>query len=68
MLELDFRVTFQAIQLLAEGNPVAPESLAEAWELPLDQVHTILRRGKENGSAELDDQGNLIVKQFDSLC
>lgn len=60
MIELDMRVTFQTIQALAEGHPLSAEQLAEMWQMPIEQVRSILKQGAGKGSAELDSNGNLI--------
>jgi alkylmercury lyase len=60
MIELDMRVTFLTIQAFAEDQPLSAEQLAEMWQMPIEQVQTILKQGAEKGSAELDSSGNLI--------
>lgn len=60
MIDLDMRVTFLTIQALAKGQPISAEQLAELWQMPREQVRTILKQGAEKGSAELDGDGNLI--------
>lgn len=60
-LELDLRLTVKTIQALAEGNPVSPERLAKLWEMPFDQVRSILDQALAAGRVELDIQGNLVA-------
>lgn len=59
-LELDFRLTFKTIQGLSRGQPISPDELAEMWEVPLEQVRTVLEAAVENGNAEIDSDGNLV--------
>jgi alkylmercury lyase len=59
-LELDLRVTFKTIQVLAKGNPVSPTQLADIWGMPLDQVRGILRQAEESGRVEINDRGELV--------
>jgi alkylmercury lyase len=47
----------QLVQLLARGNPVAPELLASRLHRELDEVRSILRTHPE---LEYDEQGNLV--------
>jgi len=58
--ELDLRFTFKTIQALAEGNPVSPAQLADIWDLPIDQVQTLLKQAKEMGRVEINAQGDLV--------
>lgn len=59
-LELDFRLTIRTIQGLSKGQPISPDELAEMWEVPLEQVRTVLQAAAENGNAEIDSDGNLV--------
>jgi alkylmercury lyase len=58
--EFELRLQVLALQLLAEGNPVSPESLAEAWDMPLEQVNAIFEQAGAQGTLQLDDAGNLV--------
>lgn len=59
-LELDMRITFKTIQALADGNPVSPAKLADIWDMPIDQVQTILKQAEEMGRVEINAQGDLV--------
>jgi hypothetical protein len=59
-LELDLRVTFKTIQVLAKGNPVSPTELADIWGMPLDQMQVILKQAEQNERVEINDQGDLV--------
>jgi alkylmercury lyase len=59
-LELDLRVTIRTMQALAKGKPVAPDQLAKIWEMPLEQVRSVLAGAVATGQAEVDSQGNLV--------
>lgn len=58
--ELDLRVTIKTMQALAGAKPVSPQRLAEIWEMPLEQVRTILGQAVASGRAQVNDQGNLV--------
>jgi alkylmercury lyase len=59
-LELDLRVTIKTIQTLAKGKPVSPNELAIIWEMPLEQVQSVLAGAVAAGRAEIDSQGRLV--------
>lgn len=59
-LDLDFRLTVRTMQTLAKGKPVSPEQLAEIWEVPLEQVRSVLAGAVAAGRAEIDSQGDLV--------
>jgi alkylmercury lyase len=58
--EFELRLQVLALQLLAEGNPVSPESLADAWEMPLEQVNAIFEQAAAQGTLQLDDAGHMV--------
>lgn len=58
--ELDLRVTIRTVQALAAAKPVAPQRLAEIWEMPQEQVQAILEQAVASGRAQVDEQGNLV--------
>jgi alkylmercury lyase len=59
-LELDLRVTVKTMQALAKGKPISPDQLAQIWEIPLEQVRSILAGAIATGRAEIDSQGDLV--------
>ncbi len=59
-LDLDMRVTIRTLQGLAKGKPVSPDQLALIWEMPLEQVHSVLAGAVAAGQAEIDAQGHLV--------
>ncbi len=59
-LELDLRMMFKTIQILAKGNPVSPTQLADIWGMPLDQIQVILKQAEKNGRVEINDRGDLV--------
>jgi alkylmercury lyase len=59
-MELDLRVTVKTMQALARAKPVSPAQLAHLWEMPLDQVKTILGQAGESGQVEINDSGDVI--------
>jgi alkylmercury lyase len=59
-LDLDLRLTVRTIQALSRGKPVSPEQLAEIWEVPLEQVRSVLARAVLAGRAEVNSQGDLV--------
>jgi alkylmercury lyase len=59
-IDLDLRVTVRTMQALAKGKPVSSDQLAEIWEMPLDQVRSVLAGAVAAGRAEIDSQGNLV--------
>ncbi|MES0361721.1 MAG: organomercurial lyase [Anaerolineales bacterium] len=59
-LELDLRVTIKTIQALAKGKPVSPNELAIIWEMPLEQVQSVLTGAVAAGRAEIDSQRRLV--------
>jgi alkylmercury lyase len=58
--EFELRIQVLALQLLAKGNPVSPESLADAWDMPLEQVNAIFEQAGAQGTLQLDDDGNMV--------
>ena len=58
--EFELRLQVLALQLLAEGNPVSPERLARAWDMPLEQVNAIFEQAGAQGTLQLDDAGNMV--------
>jgi alkylmercury lyase len=58
-LDFEVRLTALTVRLLAKGRPVSAEQLAESWNMPLDQVLTILDQARGN-TIEVDDNGDLI--------
>jgi alkylmercury lyase len=58
--EFELRLQVLALQLLAEGNPVSPENLADVWEMPLEQVNAIFEQAGAQGTLQLDDAGNMV--------
>lgn len=58
--EAELRLQVIVIQLLSEGEPVSPESLAKAWDMPLEHVHAIFEQAGALGTIQLDDSGNMI--------
>lgn len=58
--EFELRLQVIALQLLAEGNPVSPERLARAWDMPLEQVNAIFEQAGAQGTLQLDDDGNMV--------
>jgi alkylmercury lyase len=58
-LDFEVRLTALTVRLLAKGQPVSAEQLAESWKLPLDQVHTILNQARGT-KIEVDENGDLI--------
>ncbi len=63
-VELDLRVTIKTIQALAKGKPVSPNELAIIWEMPLEQVQSVLTGAVAAGRAEIDSQGRLDKYYF----
>lgn len=59
-LDLDLRLTVRTIQALSRGKPVSPEQLAEIWEVPLEQVRSVLAGAVLAGRAEVNSQGDLV--------
>jgi len=59
-LDLDLRVTVRTMQALAKGKPVSPDQLAKIWEMPLEQVRSILAGAVAGGQAEIDSKGDLV--------
>lgn len=59
-LDLDMRVTFRTMQALAKGKPVSPDQLAKIWEMPVEQVRSVLAGAVAAGHAEIDSQGDLV--------
>jgi len=60
LLELDFRLTIRTMQALSKGEPISPAELATLWEVPLEQVQSVLEAAVANGNAEIDSEGNLV--------
>jgi len=58
--ETELRLQVIALQLLSKGEPVSPDSLAEAWDMPLEQVHAIFEQAGALGTLQLDDSGNMV--------
>jgi alkylmercury lyase len=58
--EAELRLQVIALQLLSKGEPVSPDSLAEAWNMPLEQVHAIFEQAGALGTLQLDDSGNMV--------
>jgi alkylmercury lyase len=59
-LDLDLRVTISTMQALAKGKPVSPDQLAKLWEMPLEQVRSVLAGASAAGQAKVDSQGDLV--------
>ncbi|NIS83399.1 MAG: hypothetical protein GTO14_25110 [Anaerolineales bacterium] len=59
-LDLDLRVTVRTMQAPAKGKPVSPDQLAKTWDLPLEQVRSVLATAVAAGQAEIDSQGDLV--------
>jgi alkylmercury lyase len=60
LLELDFRLTIRTMQALSKGKPISPSKLASLWEVPIEQVQSVLEAAVANGNAEIDSDGNLV--------
>lgn len=59
-LELDLRVTIRTIQALAKGEPVSLDELARIWEMPLEQVQSVVDGAVAAGRVEVDSHGRLV--------
>ena len=58
--EAELRLQVIAIQLLSKGEPISPESLENAWGMPIEHVHAIFEQASALGTLQLDDSGNMI--------
>jgi len=58
--ETELRLQVIALQLLSRGEPVSPDRLAEAWDMPLEQVRAIFEQASALGTLQLDDSGNMV--------
>ncbi len=58
--EAELRLQVVALQFLSKGEPVSPESLVEAWGMPIEHVHAIFEQASALGTLQLDDSGNMV--------
>jgi alkylmercury lyase len=58
--QAELRLQVIALQLLAKGAPVSPDTLAEAWGIPLEHVQAIFEQAAALGTLQLDDEGNMV--------
>jgi len=58
--EAELRLQVVALQFLSKGEPVSPESLVEAWGMPIENVHAIFEQASALGTLQLDDSGNMV--------
>lgn len=58
--EAELRLQVIAMQLLSKGEPVSPDRLAEAWDMPLEQVQAVFQQAAALGTLQLDDSGHMV--------
>jgi len=58
--EAELRLQVIALQLLSKGEPVSPDRLAEAWNMPIEQVQAIFEQASKLGTLQLDNSGNMV--------
>jgi len=58
--EAELRLQVIALQLLSKGDHISRDRLAEAWDMPIEQVNAIFEQASALGTLQLDDSGNMV--------